>query len=52
MQPLDASFFGPLKSAYKRMLTVCAVIPSLFSTAYQKIATIAKRELGFAETGT
>ncbi|XP_039281652.1 uncharacterized protein LOC120350826 [Nilaparvata lugens] len=62
MQPLDVTFFGPLKTYYNqeaqkwmrnhpgRVITVYQIC-SIFSPAYGKAATILNAEKGFLSTG-
>lgn len=63
MQPLDVSFFGPLKTAYSSecndFLTAkpgetIAVehVPGLYYKAYAKVATLNNAIKGFEATGT
>lgn len=62
MQPLDRSFFGPLKTAYsnevdKWMTTNAGLtvnqthVAQLFDAAYSKVATIPVAKNGFRKTG-
>jgi hypothetical protein len=62
IQPLDVSFYGPLKVAYKQECNLFMKnqlgkkisqndLASLFRKAFQKVATIPKAEAGFAATG-
>ncbi|XP_022163930.1 uncharacterized protein LOC111029276 [Myzus persicae] len=62
LQPLDVSFFGPLKAAFKRECDLyikshCLVkitpydLVELFNKAYSCVATIQKGISGFASTG-
>lgn len=62
LQPLDVSFFGPLKRAYN---SECALfmrnnpyekieredIPKIFKSAYEKVAGVGKAVSGFEKTG-
>ncbi|XP_018304461.1 uncharacterized protein, partial [Mycetomoellerius zeteki] len=62
MQPLDVSFFGPLKRAYYREANLfiksknltkiqSSDLPELFGKAYNRIASIDKAVNGFKATG-
>lgn len=62
MQPLDVTFFGPLKSAFRRecdnyikshaMIKITPFeIAELFNKAYSQVATIQKGISGFSATG-
>jgi hypothetical protein len=62
MQPLDVSFYGPLKSAYNQECGVFLKmnsyekilqdnVASLFTKAYGRVATIEKAVKGFQSTG-
>lgn len=62
IQPMDVSFYGPFKAAYKNECNLFMKtqlgrkitqndIASLFRKAFQKIATVPKAEAGFASTG-
>jgi hypothetical protein len=62
MQPLDVTFYGPLKAAYKKesdcfMKSHLAEritpydVASLFNKAYSNVASISKGESGFRVTG-
>lgn len=62
MQPLDVTFYGPLKAAYKKecdsyMKSHLAEkitpydVASLFNKAYANVASISKGESGFRATG-
>lgn len=62
MQPLDVTFYGPLRVAYKKEFNcfmkshiVEKIAPydvsSLFNKAYLNVASIGKGESGFRSTG-
>ena len=62
LQPLDVSFFGPLKKRYNRELDKWTVsnpgkrvtdyeIAELFARAYEAVASIDKAKTGFGKTG-